>query len=226
MLAIIPARGGSKGLPGKNIKMLHGKPLIAHTIEAALNSQKITHIVLSTDDEEIIKACESYDIDIPFVRPHELASDSALIVDTYIYTVDRINKEQNRNYNSMVALLPTCPMRTGEDIDKAISIFEEKNADSVISFYEAPHPVQWYKTIDEEGVLRSLLPEGDRLANRQEEQTSYLPNGAIYVFKMDLLRAKKYYSDKTYPYIMPQERSIDIDTLHDFELAEYLMRKK
>ncbi len=225
MLAIIPARGGSKGLPGKNIKDLCGKPLIAYTIEAALKSKKITQVVLSTDDEAIAETCKRYGIEIPFLRPKELASDNSLIVDTYIYTVDRINKEQNKNYTSVVALLPTCPLRTAEDIDRAIEIYEKKEADSVISFYEAPHPVQWYKKIDKDGILRSILPEGDRLANRQEEEKSYLPNGAIYVFSMDLLRDKKYYSNKTYPYIMPASRSIDIDNLFDFEMAEFLLSK-
>ena len=223
MLAIIPARGGSKGLPGKNIRELRGKPLIAHTIEAALTSKEITQIVISTDDEDIAEVCRKYDVDIPFMRPIELAGDTSLIVDTYTYTVDRINKEQNKNYDSMVALLPTCPLRDGNDIDKAISIFKDKSADSVISYYEAPHPVQWYRYLDEDGVLRAVFPEGDKLANRQEERKTYLPNGAIYVFKMDLLRQRIYYSDKSYPYIMPAEKSVDIDTLHDFMMAECMM---
>ena len=188
MLAIIPARGGSKGLPGKNIKDLNGKPLIAYTIEAALNSKEITKIIISTDDKSIADVCRSYGIDIPFMRPKELAGDNSLIIDTYIYTLNRVNKEFNTSFDSMIALLPTCPFRTGEDIDKAVEIFKTKNADSVISFYEAPHPVQWYRKIDKDGVLRAVMPEGDRLANRQEEEKSYLPNGAIYIFKMDILK--------------------------------------
>ncbi|NOQ31663.1 MAG: acylneuraminate cytidylyltransferase family protein [Helicobacteraceae bacterium] len=224
MLAIIPARGGSKGLPGKNIRDLNGKPLIAYTIEAAQKSKQITKIIISTDDEEIADVCREY-IDIPFMRPQELAQDNSLIVDTYIYTVEKVNNMFGTNYDSVVALLPTCPLRTAEDIDKAIDIFKEKNADSVISFYEAPHPMQWYRKIDKDGVLRAVVPEGDRLANRQEEEKTYLPNGAIYVFKMDILRDRKYYSDKTYPYLMPAEKSIDIDNLSDFEYAEYVTRK-
>ncbi len=226
MLAIIPARGGSKGLPGKNIRLLNGKPLIAHTIEAALKSKAITQIVISTDDEAIAEACKAYDVDIPFMRPLELAGDDSLIVDTYTYTVDRINKEQNKSYTDMIALLPTCPLRNGEDIDAAVKIFQEKNADSVVSYYEAAHPVQWYRYLDEDGVLRAVFDEGNRLANRQKERKTYLPNGAIYIFKMDLLRQKKYYSDKSYPYIMPIERSVDIDTIHDFMMAECMMEKK
>ena len=226
MLAIIPARGGSKGLPGKNIKDLNGKPLIAYTIEAALNSKKITQIIISTDDKDIANVCHSYGLNIPFMRPIELASDNSLIIDTYLYTVNKVNKDFSKNYTSFVALLPTCPFRTGEDIDNAINIFSNKDADSVISFYEAPHPVQWYRKIDKNGILRAIMPEGDKLANRQEEIKTYLPNSTIYVFKVDTLNQNKYYTDKTYPYIMDAKNSIDIDNLSDFEYAEYLMEKK
>ncbi len=226
MIAIIPARGGSKGLPGKNIKKLNGKPLIAYTIEAALASKKISKIVISTDDEEIAGICREYNnVEIPFLRPKELAGDNSLIIETYLYTIKRINQEEGTSYDSLAALLPTCPFRTGEDIDNAIEMFEKKDADSVISFYEAPHPVQWYRTIDKNGVLRALLPEGDRLANRQKEAKSYLPNGAIYIFKTALLEQNIYYSDKTYPYLMPAERSIDIDSQFDFDIAECLAAK-
>lgn len=226
MLAIIPARGGSKGLPGKNIRPLNGKPLIAHTIEAALASKTISKIVISTDDESIANVCRDYPVEIPFMRPKAMAGDNALIIETYLYTVDRINKEQGCAFESMIALLPTAPLRTGADIDAAVEIFEARQADSVISYYEAPHPVQWYRTIDDQGVLRALLPEGDRLANRQEEVKSYLPNGAIYVFKLDLLRQNRYYGDKTYPFLMPAERSIDIDSLFDFEMAECILQRR
>ena len=225
MLAIIPARGGSKGLPGKNIKLLNGKPLIAYTIEAALASEKISKVIISTDDEEIAAVCRNYDVEIPFMRPKELAGDDTLIVDTYLYTLERINREQGTAFDTLVALLPTCPLRTGEDIDRAIEIFETKKADSVISFYEAPHPVQWYRYLDEQGVLRAVMPEGDRLANRQQEQKSYLPNGAIYIFKKALLEQNIYYNDHTYPYLMPAERSIDIDNQFDFDMAECLVSK-
>ena len=181
---------------------------------------------MSTDDNEIAEVCRKY-VDIPFMRPVELAQDDSLIVDTYIYTVEKANRVFGENYDSVVALLPTCPFRTAEDIDNAIGIFEEKDADSVISFYEATHPVQWYKTLDKDGVLRAVMSEGNRLANRQEEERAYLPNGAIYVFNLDnTLRKNTYYTDKTYPYIMPIERSVDIDYLSDFEYAEFMMKNR
>jgi CMP-N,N'-diacetyllegionaminic acid synthase len=226
MLAIIPARGGSKGLPGKNIKFLNGKPLIAHTIEAALASKFLSRIVISTDDEAIADVCRQYKVEIPFMRPAELAGDASLIVDTYLYTLNMVNEISGSNFQSLVALLPTCPLRTGEDIDNAISIFTKNDADSVVSFYDAPHPIEWHRFIDKNGILRAVLPEGDRLANRQEGQKTYLPNGAIYIFKRAILEQRKYYSDKTYPYLMPAQRSVDIDTIHDFEYAEYLLHRQ
>ena len=232
MIAIIPARGGSKGLPGKNIRPMAGKPLIAWTIEAALNASSISRVILSTDSEEIATIGRNYGAEVPFMRPSELAQDDSLAIDNYLYTVDRLNEEIVKNSNfplidELVVLLPTAPLRDSTDIDNAMEIFRAKKADSVISYYPAPHPVQWYKYIDENGILRSLLPEGDRLANRQEEKETYLPNGAIYIFKHAFLKDKKaYYSDRSYPYLMPASRSVDVDTIDDFEYAEYLLRKR
>jgi N-acylneuraminate cytidylyltransferase/CMP-N,N'-diacetyllegionaminic acid synthase len=226
MLAIIPARGGSKGLPGKNVRPLCGKPLIAYSVEAALNAKEVDRVIVSTDCPEIASVAKSFGAEIPFMRPSELAQDASLAIDTYIYTVDRLKKEENRSIDELVVLLPTCPLRTAEDIDRAIRLFREKKADSVISFYEAPHPVQWYKYVDENGVLRSVLPETGTLANRQSERKSYLPNGAIYVFRYSVLKEQRvYYTDRTYPYIMPANRSVDIDSIDDFNMAEYWMRR-
>jgi len=227
LLALIPARGGSKGLPGKNIRPLLGKPLIAYTIEAALGAEEIDRVVMSTDDEEIASVSKSYGAEVPFMRPPELAQDNSLIIDTYIYTIERLSREGGKDIDSFVVLLPTCPLRNSADIDKAIQLFREKDADSVISYYPAPHPVQWYRYIDEQGVLRSFFESGNVLSNRQDERKSYLPNGAIYVFRFSMLKDKRvYYTDKSYPYLMPVEKSVDIDSIYDFNLAEYLLSRK
>ncbi|MGO9133439.1 MAG: cytidylyltransferase domain-containing protein [Methylovirgula sp.] len=227
MLALIPARGGSKGLPGKNIRPLLGKPLIAYSIEAARAAANVTRVVVSTDSEEIATVARQYGAEIPFMRPPQLATDTALALDNYVYTLNRLSSERGAPIEEFVVLLPTAPLRTSADIDAAISLFRSKSADSVISYYEAPHPLQWHRYIDDAGVIRALFPEGDRLANRQKERPSYLPNGAIYVFKSALLIEKQsYYSDRTFPYIMPAERSVDIDTLLDFEFVEFLLSKK
>jgi CMP-N,N'-diacetyllegionaminic acid synthase len=157
------------------------------------------------------------------LRPADLAQDNSLAIDNFIYTIDRISREGGTEIADFVVLQPTAPLRTADDIDAAVGIFRDKKADSVISYYPAPHPVQWHKIIDENGVLRSLLLETSRLANRQQEQVSYLPNGAIFVFRLALLKdLGVYFTDKSYPYLMPAERSVDIDSLSDFQYAEYL----
>jgi N-acylneuraminate cytidylyltransferase/CMP-N,N'-diacetyllegionaminic acid synthase len=223
VLALIPARGGSKGLPGKNIRPLAGKPLIAHSIEAARGAKSVTRVVCSTDSPEIADVAVKFGAEVPFLRPSELAQDNSLAIDNYIYTVDRLNQEGDR-IEEYCVLLPTAPLRTAQDIDAAVEIFRDRGADSVISYYPAPHPVQWYRYIDDAGVLRSFLEEGERLANRQEERKSYLPNGAIYIFRHSIIKGtRKYYTERTYPYLMPANRSIDIDTLEDFNYAEYLI---
>jgi CMP-N,N'-diacetyllegionaminic acid synthase len=223
MLAIVPARGGSKGLPGKNIRALAGKPLIAHTIEAALAARSITRVICSTDSPDIARVAREFGAEIPFMRPDELAQDNSQAIDNYIYTVDRLNAE-SPGIEEYCVLLPTAPLRTATDIDGAAEVFRTRKADSVISYYPAPHPVQWYRYIDDSGVLRSFFPEGDRLANRQEERASYLPNGAIYIFRHSILKStRQYYTDRTFPYLMPANRSIDIDTLEDFDYAEFLL---
>lgn len=226
MLAIIPARGGSKGLPGKNIRLLSGKPLIAYTIEAALKAKEITRVICSTDSPEIADVAVKFGAEVPFLRPAELASDNSLAIDTYIYTVKKITK--NGSFiNDFAILLPTSPLRNEMDIDNAIKIFREKNADSVISFYPAPHPFNWYCYIDDHGILQNIFSNNSLLKNRQDERQAYLPNGAIYIFNYQVLVEKRtYYTEKTFPYIMDRNRSIDIDTIDDFAYAEYLLSKK
>ena len=226
MLAIIPARGGSKGLPGKNIKEMNGKPLIWYTINSAKISKFVDKIIISTDDEKIAKIAKSYEVEVPFMRPKKLARDDSLAIDNYIYTIDRLNKEFNYSIGEFIVLQPTSPLRTSLDIDNAIQIFKEKKAASVISVSEAIHPPLWSKKIDEKGILRNYYNIEIGNKNRQEIEKAYMPNGAIFIFKYSLLEEKySYYSDKTYPYIMPLERSIDIDSKLDFEFAEYLMKK-
>jgi CMP-N,N'-diacetyllegionaminic acid synthase len=226
MLAIIPARGGSKGLPGKNTRLLAGKPLIAHTIEAALGAKSITRVICSTDSQDIAEVARLAGAEVPFLRPSELAQDNSLGIDNYIYTVDRLIAE-GMHVDEYCVLLPTAPLRTDADIDSAAAVFYDKAADAVISFYPAPHPVQWHHVIDEQGVLRKYLSnDHDRLANRQDENATYMPNGAIYIFRHQILkRTRQYYTDRTYPYLMPANRSVDIDSIDDFEYAAFLMSR-
>ena len=221
MIAIIPARGGSKGLPGKNIKEMCDKPLIAYTIEAALKSKSIDHVILSTDDEEIAAVAKKYGAEVPFMRPAELASDTAMAVDNYIYTIGRLEKEWNTKIDSFVVLQPTSPLRIAEDIDGAVELFNARNADSVVTYVKEAHPIFWHKKIDENNKLEDIF-EGT-IANRQELPITYYPNGAVYVFSTEMIRQKKYYTDKSYAYIMPRERSMYIDFSDDLKYVEFLM---
>jgi N-acylneuraminate cytidylyltransferase/CMP-N,N'-diacetyllegionaminic acid synthase len=225
MIAIIPARSGSKGLPGKNIRDLSGIPLICHTIKSALESKLITRVIVSTDDDHIAIIAKNCGAEVPFNRPDELAEDDSMVIDTYLYTTDRLKEVEGIEIDSFVALLPTAPLRLPQDIDRAVEIFNLKKADSVISVTRPEAPAEWYKKIDDNGVLRDYFPNTNTIKNRQEFNKSYIPNGAIYVFSTEKLKSsRQYYMDKTYPYIMTRSRSVDIDEILDFEWAEFLMQ--
>ena len=222
MIAIIPARKGSKGLPGKNIKDLIGKPMIAYSIEEALKSKHIKEVVISTDCKEIQEVALKFGAKSPFLRPKHLATDNAKAIDNYIYVIDRLNKEFGYDVNDFVVLQPTSPLRKVEDIDGSIELFKSKNADSVISYTEEHHPIEWHKYITDEGKFQNIFEE--RLMNRQEIKKSYFPNGAVFVFDYEIIKQRKYFSDNSYAYIMPRFRSVDVDTIEDFKFIEFLMK--
>ena len=227
MFALIPARGGSKGIPKKNIKDLNGKPLIVWTIEAAKKSKYIKKIIVSTDDDEIAKIALNNGADVPFLRPDNLASDNAKAIDNYIYSIPLYEDHYKAKIDEFVVLLPTSPLRLAEDIDKAIELFNNKKAESVISVSEATHPPSWAKIINNDLKITNYF-ENRKIGNenRQEIQKAYMPNGAIYIFKYSFLKEKyTYYSENSYASIMPQNRSIDIDSIIDFKFTEFLMKE-
>lgn len=227
MLAVIPARGGSKGLPGKNIKILDEKPLIAYTIEAALLSKVIDRVIVTTDDEQIAKISRQYGAEIPFIRDKELATDYSSAIDVYIDAVNRLGEEYKK-FPFMV-LLPTAPFRTSQHIDEAYEIFQKGSAKTLISVVQAPVPVSWYLSIDRNGYLFSegYGVKSGNVLNRQINEAYYVPNGAIYILDYDLLLEKRtYYCERTISYIMNKKDSIDIDTIEDFEYAEFIIQKK
>ncbi len=224
MIAIIPARGGSKGLPRKNVKLLEGKPLIAYTIEAALKAKNVNGVIVSTDDDEIAQISKEFGAEVPFMRPDFLATDNASSLDVLRYTLDRLEQEEEITINDFVELQPTSPLRNNTHIDEAIELFYSKKANSVISFCKEDHPIFWHKFINEEGKFEEVF-QGNFLKNRQEIKSTYYPNGAIYVFKKSILSVEDYYTDQSYAYIMDRKDSVDIDTIDDFEYVEFLMRK-
>lgn len=227
MLAIIPARGGSKGLPGKNLKNLSGKPLIAYTIEAALNSKYVDRVIVNTDDKLIANISRQYGAEIPFFREKILASDNALAIDVYIDTIKKLGLEFSRQ--PFMVLLPTVPFRTSKNIDEACTLFYKKRAKTLVSMVQADVPASWYFFINKTGFIHTAgygLKNGN-IHNRQDNIVEYIPNGAIYILDYNLLKEKRtYYCEQTISYIMSKKESIDIDTQDDFEYAEFIMQKK
>ena len=228
MIAFIPARGGSKGVPGKNIKDLCGKPLIAYTIEAAKAANGVDRVIVTTDDEDIARVAREYGAEVPFMRPAELSSDTASAVDVYIHATEFVMKETGESIDKFMVLLPTVPLRNANHIDEAISYFKETGATTLISMAEAEVPASWYHVADERGrVTNAGFGAGAIMNNRQKNEVYIIPNGAIYILDYDLLKNNRtYYCDNTVAYIMKREDSIDIDYPIDFEFARCLMEKR
>jgi CMP-N-acetylneuraminic acid synthetase len=225
-LAVIPARGGSKGLPGKNIRDLAGKPLIAYTIEAALNADFIDRVVVSTDDTKIAEVAVKYCAEVPFLRPAELASDTAGSVDVVIHTLD-FYRSKGTIFENIILLQPTSPLRDTNDIKGAFELYRGNKCDSVISVCEAMvHPLL-LRTIGHEGCMKEFVEQKDKHLRRQDMEKVYQLNGAIYITAADkLIASHSFYGDANLPYIMSQENSIDIDCALDLQLAELILKNR
>jgi len=224
ILAIIPARGGSKGLPRKNIRILRGKPLIAYSIEAALKSRYINRILVSTEDGEIAKISRRYGVAV-INRPEKLARDNSSVIDTVKHSLESLEKKGNYIPDIVVMLQPTSPLRTTRDIDNAIRLFSKKNCDSVVSVCQLGHSPLWSVVI-KSGYLKPFF-NWHHLSNkrRQDLPKIYTINGAIYITTIKkLYKYNGFFNNKTIPYVMPPERSVDIDEEVDFKLAQLLSR--
>lgn len=223
-IAIIPARGGSKGLPGKNIKLLAGKPMIAWTIEQAKASKYLDEVIVSTDDEEIARVAKEYGACVPFLRPAELARDDSLAIDAVIHLLKEKDKAEGRMPDLAVVLQATTPLMITADIDGAIEMLaSQSNADAVVSITEVPGSPYWFKVLTDEGFIKPYSPNVEICRLRQDDPAVYRPNGAIYVGKTKVwIESRSFYPENTLGYVMPQTRSIDIDTARDFELVELM----
>ena len=227
VLAIIPARGGSKGLPGKNIKELCGKPLIAWSIEQAKVCNNIDRVVVSTDDENIAKVAKQYGAEAPFMRPAELANDKASTVDVIFPTIDWFKKHQDYRPEYILLLQPTSPLRTVEDIEGAIQTLKDKDARAVVSVCETNHHPWWSSTLPENGNMKDFLRLYNLNKRRQDLPVFYRLNGAIYLADTGYLyEYNGFLGPDTFAYEMPKERSVDIDSAIDFKLAEFLLEEK
>ncbi|MFJ8064179.1 cytidylyltransferase domain-containing protein [Psychrobacillus sp. NPDC096426] len=219
-LAIIPARGGSKGVPRKNIKELAGKPLIAWTIEEAKKSKFIDRVILSSEDHEIIEIAKQYGCEVPFTRPVDLAQDETPGIAPVLHAM-----KECPGYDFVVLLQPTSPLRTVEDIDGAIETLFEKEADFCVSVTEPNQSPYWMYSLNVNGTMKPLIKQENFALRRQDLPKAYSLNGAFYMAKTEQLKVtKSFLTDDTVGYVMPRKRSFDIDTEEDFFLCQQVLR--
>lgn len=225
LLAVIPARGGSKGILNKNIVDLCGKPLIAYTIEAAFEVREIKDVVVSTDSEAIAKIAEECGAVVPYLRPENLADDSAQILDVLIDLLNRL-VTIGKEYDDIVLLQPTSPFRNSENIREALMIYYSEGADSLVSVTESPIAAELICRVSPTGELIRLV-ENVGSSNRQSFQRTYIYNGAIYITSVrNLMQHRSFHHGRTLPYIMTSVSSVDIDLPEDLEMAKRIMKEQ
>lgn len=233
VLGVITARGGSKGLPGKNIKPLLGKPLVAYTVEAALKSGAFDRLIISTDDPKIAEIAKQYGCEVPFLRPStgELSGDKATHLSVMRHAVQWLKDNENYNPDYTMILQPTSPLRQYFHIKEAVDLILKTRADSVLSVAEVPSHYNAASTmvIGKDAALK--LINGDpiykRIPRRQDRPTNYWTSGLIFLFRTDLLFDKtnpNFYGERTIPHIIEQKYVVDIDTAEDWPIAEEALK--
>jgi len=223
VLAIIPARGGSKGVPRKNVLEIGGKPMIAHTIEAALASRRIGKVIFSTEDEEIAGVARQWGAEVPFMRPAELAGDETRMIDVLEHALGWLRKESAYVPQWVLLLQPTSLLRTSDDIDGAIDLCLTKDADAVVSVCEVAHPPHWMHRIKEDGRLIDFIDTVYE-SRRQDMPVVYQRNGAIWLAKTEvLLENRSFFTPNTYAYVMDGGKSLEVDTELDLKVAYALL---
>lgn len=223
-VALIPARGGSKGLARKNVLPVNGKPLIAWTIEAALSSLYIDKVYVSTEDEEIARVSEAFGAQV-ISRPTELASDEASSIDVIAHAISWL-EQHAIDCDVMTLLQPTSPLRTAQCIDNAFALYRDKEADFVISVFEPQHtPVKAY-IAQYDGSISGLFSDDAPYQRRQDLPRAFQPNGAIYIFSVAAFKCNNHFpKSNTFPYVMSEHLSADIDTQQDLDVVEKRMKE-
>jgi len=222
VLALITARGGSKGLPGKNTLNLGGKPLLAWTIEAAKQSEYVDRLILSSEDEKIIKVAKDLGCEVPFVRPSHLSKDETTTIDVIAHAL----KALPETYNYLVLLQPTSPLRLANDIDNCLMRCFEQKAPAAVSVTEVEKSPYLMYQITKEHRMSPVIQNESHTYRRQELPKVYALNGAIYVAQVKwFLKNKDFLSPETVACLMPMNRSVDIDTENDLDWANFLLKK-
>ena len=226
VLAVVPARGGSKGLPRKNIRVLAGKPLLAYTAEAALAARRLTRVVLTTDDEEIAEVGRQWGIEVPFLRPAELAEDDTPTLPVVQHAV-RWLEQRGDSFNSVCLLQPTNPLRRAEHIDACIELLESSGADAVVTVLPVPaeHNPHWVYFRNPEGILKLSTGEPAPIARRQDLPPAFHREGSVYVTRRRvLIEQNSLYGERLVGFLMDPAESVNIDSPADLDRAERLLR--
>jgi CMP-N,N'-diacetyllegionaminic acid synthase len=227
-LGLVPARGGSKGIPHKNIRLLAGKPLLQYTAEAALLVQELTRVILSTDDPEIAAVGKACGLDVPFLRPAELAADDTPTLAVIRHAL-RWLEENGESYDAVCLLQPTNPLRNASIIKACIQLFVEKNADSVFTVLPVPHPYNphWVYFPREDGSLALSTGEAQPIPRRQALPPAYHREGSVYITRRDvILLEDSLYGSRSYGYQVDAATSVNLDTMDDWRRAEQMMSGK
>lgn len=216
-VALVPARGGSKGVPGKNVAEVGGRPMIAWTIAAAFDSGVVDRVVVSTDDDGIATVAEATGAEVPFRRPAALATDEADSVDVALDALDRLGSDPEW----LVLLQPTSPLRCGTDVAAAMAL-ATADVDAVVAVRAVREHPAWLVAVDRAGSITPWQPASGR--RRQEEPALFVPNGSIYAVRPEVLRATlRWYGERAVAYIMPEERSVDVDTAWDLHIVSLVL---
>jgi CMP-N-acetylneuraminic acid synthetase len=224
ILGLVTARGGSKGIPGKNIAPAGGRPLIAWTIEAARNAPSIHRVVVTTDSETIAQVAREWHAEVPFLRPAELARDDSPHIDTVCHAIRWLDDSEDYRPDYVLTLQPTSPLRTSHDIEAAVGIATNQNADAVVGVCPTKHHPFLTRRITESGTLSDFVTCDLAYPRRQALLPAYALNGAIILTRRDVLLVQRtFFPARTFPYVMPPERSLDVDDRWDFYLLELIL---
>ncbi|HZW03244.1 MAG TPA: acylneuraminate cytidylyltransferase family protein [Anaerolineaceae bacterium] len=228
ILALIPARGGSKGVPRKNIRPVAGKPLLAYTIETALAARGLFHrVIVSTDDEEIAAVARQYGAEVPFLRPADLAGDRIPMIPVIQHAIRFVEEQDQIRLDWVMLLQPTAPFRTAEDLARAAELARRGGCDSVISVVQvfAHHPILM-KRIEDDRLVPYCIAEKEGTRRQDYQPPAYMRNGAIYLSRRAVLMGGSIWGQAICPYVMPEERSVNVDSELDLKLVELMLAER
>lgn len=228
ILALIPARGGSKGVPRKNVRPVAGKPLLAYTVETALGARELFHrIIVSTDDEEIAAVARECGAEVPFTRPADLAGDRIPMIPVIQHAVRFVEEQDGVRLDWVLLLQPTAPFRTTGDLTQAVALAQQGGCDSVISVVQvfAHHPILM-KRIENDRLLPYCIEEKEGTRRQDYQPPAYMRNGAIYLSRRDVLMSGSVWGQVIRPYVMPEDRSVNVDSELDLKLVELMLAER